>query len=196
MSEEGKSFEDFTAEFRLKVLALLFQKPEFLRLAAPTIRPEYFSSKIDETFAKIFIDFFKKYPASTITRTVIFEELNALIERKVFGKEELKDYINRFSDILSPIPDAEYIEENMGKFLETKAMEKALKASVDLLKKGKFDEIAETIISARSSTTAIMEIEEDCILSEGEEACAAHGDEVLLSKDDTRLVFEHMPKEL
>ena len=169
MSEEGKTFDDFAPEFRLKVLALLYQKPEFLRLAAPTMKPEYFNNKIDETFARLFLDFFKKYPTAALTPVVVAEELRQLRMKKVFEKEEVPDYLNRFSELMQPILDAEYIEANMTKFLEARAMEQALQASLSLLKKGKFDEIAEVVAQARIKTSTTEEIKDSILTDEMED---------------------------
>ncbi|MGA3118784.1 MAG: DnaB-like helicase C-terminal domain-containing protein [Syntrophobacteraceae bacterium] len=137
-------------DFIVKVLALMYHKPEFLRAVASSMSPEYFNCKVDEVFAEMFLDFFKKYPKSTLTKTVVHEELGRLVDKKRITESDLHLYMGRFEDILRPVPEWEYIEAKVGEFLETRAMELALVDSIDFLKKGKLDEILDEISKARS----------------------------------------------
>ena len=159
--------------FRGKILALMYQDPVFLQSIVSVMRPEYFNSAMDEVFAKMFLEYGEKYPGTPLTWEVVKEELAKLVDIKRIPKTELSSYLLRYTDFKKPVLEAEYIKDEVGKFLLERSMSIAVERSMDLLKKGKYDEIVDEVTKARDiATPAAVEETKTSILSDKPEVDA------------------------
>lgn len=155
----------FSMDFKVKVLGLMFQKPEFLEAVAPVLKPEHFGNRIDETLAEMILDFHKEYPRAAFTKTVFVEEFKKLLSKGIIPVEEQAAYVERFAKVVAPVPDAEYIKKNLEKFLIHVSMDSALEDAVTLHAKGKYDEIVDIVGKARSCVRGTTTVE-DAVLTE------------------------------
>jgi replicative DNA helicase len=140
--------DTFGAEFQRQVLALMFQDPEFLSHTADALDPTHFDSRVDATYAEIFLGFAKKFPEDRLTKEVVFNEIGKLIKSKRIADEDKAEYVGAFCKIASPVPAPEYIKSEIQQFCLAKSMETELVASVDLLRKGKHREIVDRLAAA------------------------------------------------
>lgn len=150
----------YDGEFKAKVLAIMFQKPEFLRFVATTLKPEHFGTEVDRTFAKMFLDFFKELPKSKLTKTVVKTELLKLFTSGKAPLAEKEAYAERFEKLTEPVKEAEWIEKEISQFLTHVALEQALLEMPTLLEKKKYDDIFDRITKVKTSTTLETAVED------------------------------------
>ena len=150
----------FPTVFQRSLIALMFQDTSFRDMASAIITPPLFDGKIEAKIAGILINFSKTYPGVVITQAVVVNEVKKLGAKKEIDKADLPgvlDIIKLFGVAIASEP---YIRKEFQSFATHKILETEIINSVDLLKKGQYDEIVRRINAAQSKTSACVDHEE------------------------------------
>ena len=142
--------EEFTAGFQRQILALMYSDPNFLQMVADVIKPEHFEEEVDSAYARIFLNFAKKYPTEHISKEVVFNEIGKLVKLKKIEDDARPLYVKAFIQIATAPASAGYIRNEIQRFVLAKSIEVELIASVELMKKGRYKEIVDGIVQTYS----------------------------------------------
>lgn len=183
-------FADYGRDFQLDALRVLFADRDFLITSAGILEPGHFEDKVFATYAEIFIEFAKKYPKDTLTKEVVFAEIKDRIAAKRIEKEEVRTYVEVFGKIFTPALASGYVRDKMRDFVVAKSVEIELVHSVDLLKKGRYQEIVDRITKAHSRAAGkggVLE-DDDLVAGVADRISVYSSPDYLLRKDGLPLV--------
>ena len=147
----------FPEDFQRQLLSLLYHDPQVLRQYAHLLKHTFWSNKVDLTFASLLIAFARKYPEESIDKSFIFDGVRQLREKKKITDEEMSFYLKAWDEISRPITAPGYLKDKLSGFMRGHAVQETLLQSVDLLKNGKFEEIANRITRVIEETSAIRD---------------------------------------
>lgn len=146
MSEEA-SF-DFDLDFQTKIAALFTRDTAFAQRTVDLIKPEYFTEEATGIVVRFVSDHIRTYRAVPDIK-IITTILKDLLDRKVIRpdmKDPVKDAIKAIYKTNLSNPD--FVSDKVVDFARHQAVEKAILEGVQLLEKGKFDEILEKMKAA------------------------------------------------
>jgi replicative DNA helicase len=143
---------EFSSDFQQKVLALMYHRHAFLRRVADFIEPDFFKENTHGEFAEIILGLHKAFPDVPISRTMLFEELRKRFASGKIPEDEWPVYIRCMAEISFVPADVDYVESEVAQFAASKAMERALMGSADLLRTGEFSKIADSVTQAYNLT--------------------------------------------
>jgi hypothetical protein len=107
----------FPEPLQRQLLSLLLHEPEVLRQYAHVLKPEFWTNEVDATFAQIMIDFARGLPEDRLAKTVIFNGIRTLVDKKRIKKEVFPYFLKAFDEI-GAVPSApEYLKENLLRFM-------------------------------------------------------------------------------
>jgi len=140
--------EEFDAGFQTKIAALVLRDTSFVRRVGHLISPLQFENINEAALVKMSQDYYQKYssaPSSVLVVKELFREAEA---KKMFpnGKDEAKATLA--SLLRFDISGGDYIVDRVATFARHQAVQQAIFGSVDLIHKGKMDEIEKRIKEA------------------------------------------------
>jgi len=146
---EAEDKFSFDEEFQTTVVALICRDADFLARTDGLIKPEYFTNELEAGIAAAFLGYYGKYHAVPKNRAVVTEVLKEAVAKKLIRKELVPDIPGKLKELSElTISDREYIINQIATFARHQALKSAILKSVDLLEKGKFDEVERLIKSA------------------------------------------------
>lgn len=131
-SEQTVPVYEFNPGVQRRILAMMIFDASNFRLYAETVRPEYFGNIIFRDYAKIILDFCKKYG-----RPPVVDELAQQVGDLLVSKPQLSEaeYFSEFDSLLKiGAQGAEYVRDLIIKFAKHQAMQNALMKGADILK--------------------------------------------------------------
>lgn len=152
---DTEALYEFDATFQRKIAALFLRNGTFAAQTKDLIKPEYFGEDAVGVLIRIVKEHYTIYrsvPDLKILPTILKEQ----IDKKMIRKDVIPDLKLILSDILkTDISNPDFVKDRVSDFAKHQAIESAIMASVGLLEKGKFDEIAEVIKKAVSVGAAM-----------------------------------------
>lgn len=139
---------EFSPELQQAIVASCMRETDFLRRTHGLLRPEYFASLVDAICCQVSLDYYetyKKAPSNTVFVQLIRDRR---IAREIPDDiwEDLRPALPGY--IGADVSDQDYLVDQVSKFAKHQAMTNALMKSIDLRKKGKFEEIEKIVRSA------------------------------------------------
>lgn len=159
-SEEAEVFA-YSPEYQLKVLAYMLQNPEFCSLAAASVQPENFSDRVMQWYfhrlTGVLVD--DKHH----TKVTLKEELLKAAKSKEIKEDDVPAFLKAFRLVETPpIPvEAEHIRDTLGSFVRTQNVKKAILGSLDLMERGEWGDLADTVQEATTSGFSVMDMGQD-----------------------------------
>lgn len=142
-AEEETKFE-FDAEFQTCVAALICRDPEFHTRTDGLIKPDYFNDELEAGIAATYIEYFQKYKTVPRTKAAVSEVIKDAIAKRRFRKEVIPDLPAKLKELGgTEVDDREFVIDKIGEFAQHQAYRSAVLDSVELLEKGKFDDIVQ-----------------------------------------------------
>ena len=130
--------------FQIKVISALLTDRIFLQQVSDILSPDYFESQANQWIVDIVKEYFVEYnsiPTLDVFKIKVQSETNDILKASVIDNlKEVFKYIE--SD------DLDFVKEESLKFCKNQEIKKAIVESVDLLKKGHYDEIKKRIDAA------------------------------------------------
>lgn len=144
----GETLKEYGNTFQVKVIAALLTDREFLNQIYDILLPEYFDSKSLNFLCKSTFDYFKEY--RKLPTVEVYKVQLSNIENEL-DKAEAKNSLvevwkNRESD------DLDFIKKELHSFCTNQVIKKAILDSVDLLKRGNYEQIKTNIDNALKIT--------------------------------------------
>lgn len=144
----GETLKEYGNGFQVKVIAALLTDREFLNKIYDILLPEYFDSKALTFLCKSTFDYFREYRKLPTIEVYKIQLSNIQIELdKVEAKNALVEVWKHRED-----DDLEFIKKEIHSFCTNQVLKKAILDSVELLKKGNFDQIKRNIDDALKIT--------------------------------------------
>ena len=139
----GETLKEYGNTFQVKVIAALLTDREFLNQIYDILLPEYFDSKSLNFLCKSTFDYFKEY--RKLPTVEVYKVQLSNIENEL-DKAEAKNSLvevwkNRESD------DLDFIKKELHSFCTNQVIKKAILDSVDLLKRGNYEQIKTNIFT-------------------------------------------------
>ena len=149
MSAEEETKFTFDEEFQSSITALIVRDSEFHIRTDGLINPEYFNDELEAGIAATYIEYFQKYKTIPRTKAAVTQVIKDAIVARKFRKELVPDIPAKLKAISEhEVDDREFIIDKVGEFAKHQALRSAILESVDLLDKGKFDDIEKKIKQA------------------------------------------------
>lgn len=133
--------------FQIKVITALMTDKGFLQQIADILSPKYFESEANEWIVDASLEYFKQYkssPTLEVMKVKLQDVDNDVLSTQI--KEHLKDAWK-----YTEASDLDFIKQQALDFCKNQEIKKAIIASVDLLKIGKYDDIKAKIDAALKS---------------------------------------------
>ena len=140
----GDTLKQYGHSFQAKTIAALITDKIFLNQIYDILLPEYFDSKSLNFLCKSTFEYYQEYkkvPSIDVYKVQISNLPNEL--DRVEAITAIKEVWREIGS-----DDLTFIKKETHKFCQNQELKKAILASVDLLKEGKFDEIKHSIDSA------------------------------------------------
>lgn len=148
MSAEEPKF-NFDEGFQREVVALIIRDPEFNLRTDGLVVPGYFENELNASLAALFMEYFQKYRTTPKNKGTVAEILKSGITRKIIRKEfipDLPDVLKELQEL--KVEDRDFVADRVAAFARHQALRKAVISSVDLMEKGKFDEVEQLVRAA------------------------------------------------
>jgi replicative DNA helicase len=158
MSEELEKFQ-FDEAFQTTIVALLCRDPDFHIRTDGLIKPEYFANELEAGIASCYLDHFQKYRTIPRGKGPVTEMIKDGILKRKFRKGLVHDIpatLQLLSEVV--IKDKDFVIDKVAEFARHQALKKAILDSVELIEKGKFDDV-ETAVK-RASEVGVVETDE------------------------------------
>ena len=158
MSDELEKFQ-FDGDFQTTIVALLCRDADFLIRTDGLIKPEYFANEMEAGIASCFLEHFEKYNTVPRGKGPITEVIKSGIAKRKFHKglvHEIPATLALLAGMV--IKDKDFIIDKVAEFARHQALKKAILDSVDLVERGKFDEVE--VIVSKASEVGITETDE------------------------------------
>jgi len=154
-SEKTEVFA-YTPEYQLKVLAYMLQNPEFCSLASSSIIPENFSDRVMQWY-------YKRLVSKPMTRVTLKEELLKAAQNKEIREDDVPAFLKAYKMVAAPpIPvEQDHIRETLGSFVRTQNVKKAILSSLELMERGEWEELTETINEATKTGFSVTDMGQD-----------------------------------
>ena len=133
--------------FQIKVITALMTDKGFLQQISDILTPTYFESDANQWVVNATLEYFKEYkttPTLEVMKVKLQDVDNDVLATQI--KEHLKDAWK-----YTEATDLDFIKQQALDFCKNQEIKKAIIASVDLLKIGKYDEIKAKIDAALKS---------------------------------------------
>jgi replicative DNA helicase len=158
MSEELEKFQ-FDEAFQTTIAALLCRDADFHIRTDGLIKPEYFANELEAGIVSCYLDHFQKYRTIPRGKGPVTEMIREGIAKRKFRKglvHEIPATLTLLAEVV--IEDKDFVIDKVAEFARHQSLKKAILESVDLVERGKFDEV-ETAIK-RASEVGVVETEE------------------------------------
>lgn len=158
MSEELEKFQ-FDDAFQTTIVALLCRDADFHVRTDGLIKPEHFSNEMEAGIASCFLEHFQKYRAIPRGKGPVTEVIKDGIAKRKFRKglvHEIPATVSMLNEVV--IKDRDFVIDKVAEFARHQALKRAILESVDLVDRGKFDEVELAI--KRASEVGVVETEE------------------------------------
>lgn len=149
MSEPTEDKFEFEEEFQTTVVAMICRDADFNIRTNGLIKPEYFANEIEAGIAALFLEYFDKYKSCPASKGVVAELIKAGVKRRLFRKEMIPDIMPKFAELNGiKVSDRDFVINQIETFARHQAIKAAILDSVELVGKGKFDEVERKIKEA------------------------------------------------
>lgn len=158
MSEELEKFQ-FDEAFQTTIVALLCRDVDFHIRTDGLIKPEQFSNELEAGIASCFLEYFQKYRTIPRGKGAITEVIKDGIVKKKFRKgvvHEIPATLTALNDVV--IADRDFVIDKVAEFARHQALKVAILESVDLVDKGKFDDVERVV--KRASEVGVVETDQ------------------------------------
>lgn len=122
---------EFDRNFQINLLALMYQKWDFLVLVADLLRAEYFEDKILVWYFQRIIEYYKDYSKKP-DEIVIHNELIKAAKSKIFSENELPDVAEVFESLKKTVLSEAYVQDEVLRFCRRQAVRSEILRSVSL----------------------------------------------------------------
>lgn len=147
MTEE--TYEDFGEEFQTQILAYLFRDSQFLHRCEGLIRPEYFTTEVHASLAKIANEYYEVHKGAPSRAS-----MNLLL-KEAFDKKRLKSELK--PEIVEVVKDAfaeeltdlEFVADKVTKFAKKQALTQAILTAAEKIEKGDYEGVEELVAKAQ-----------------------------------------------
>ena len=140
----GDKLSTYGHNFQIKVISALLTDRIFLQQVSDILSPDYFESQANQWVVELIKDYFIEYgsiPTLDVFKIKVQTESNDVLKASVIDNlKEVFKYIE--SD------DLPFVKEESLKFCKNQEIKKAIVESVELLKKGHYDDIKKRIDAA------------------------------------------------
>jgi replicative DNA helicase len=143
-------------EYQVKVLSYMLSNAEFRDVAATALQHEDFANKALQWF-------YETLSKQQLSPSLLKEELVDAAKAKKIKDTEIDKYVEYYSVICNrPLPiEEEYIRRDMSRFIRTQATKRAILDSFDLIEKGNWDELLDTVTAATQAGFDITAVGQD-----------------------------------
>jgi replicative DNA helicase len=154
MSEELEKFQ-FDDTFQTTIVALLCRDADFHVRTDGLIKPEYFANEVEAGIASCFIDYFTKYQTVPRGKGAVTEVIKDGIAKHRFRKGLVHEIPATMSALgATVVADREFVIDKVAEFARHQALKRAILDSVDLIERGKFDDV-DTLVRKASEVGAV-----------------------------------------
>ena len=132
-----EKLSEYGYSFQCKLIATLFKDKAFLQQIIDILEPSHFESEANIAIVEIIREYFYEYkqaPTIEVMSIKVKEMTNDVLKTTVV--EHLKDSYKQLD-----APDLEFVKEQTIKFCKNQLLKSAIMDSVELLKRGEFDQI-------------------------------------------------------
>ncbi len=132
-----EKLSEYGYSFQCKLIATLFKDRAFLQQIIDILEPSHFESEANTTIVEIIREYFYEYkqaPTIEVMSVKVKEMTNDVLKTTVV--EHLKDSYKQLD-----APDLEFVKEQTIKFCKNQLLKSAIMDSVELLKRGEFEQI-------------------------------------------------------
>ena len=132
-----EKLSEYGYSFQCKLIATLFKDRAFLQQIIDILEPSHFESEANITIVEIIREYFYEYkqaPTIEVMSVKVKEMTNDVLKTTIV--EHLKDSYKQLD-----APDLEFVKEQTIKFCKNQLLKSAIMDSVELLKRGEFDQI-------------------------------------------------------
>lgn len=150
----------FDGPFQSKVASMCMRDNGFVRQIEGLVRPEFFENAYEASLVAMALGHFAKYkqiPSDVATWREILKDAIKIGRIRKDAKEETLDAFKRL--MKTPINDTKFAVEKISDFARHQAILLAYSASIDLVEKGKLDEV-QKIFTKAFQTAAVAEFRE------------------------------------
>ena len=148
MSDPSPKFE-FEEEFQSTVVALICRDADFNIRIDGLIKPDYFSNELEAGITALFIEHFAKYRTVPADKGVVKELLKEGVRRKLFRKEMIAELPAKLAELSAiKVSDRDFVIDQITVFARHQAIKQAILDSVELVEKGRFDDVEKKIKEA------------------------------------------------
>lgn len=143
------TYEDFGEEFQTQILAYLFRDTHFLNRCEGLVQPEYFTTEVHASLAKLANDYFAVHKGAPSRASM------NLILKEAFDKKRLKvelkpEIIQVVKDAFAEeLTDIDFVAEKVTKFARKQALENAIVIAAEKIDKGDYEGVEELIQKAQ-----------------------------------------------
>lgn len=180
MSEELEKFQ-FDDTFQTTIVALLCRDNDFHVRTDGLIKPEYFANELEAGIASCFMEHFAKYRTIPRGKGPVTEVIKDGILKRKFRKgvvHEIPAMLSLLNEVV--IKDKDFVIDKVAEFARHQALKRAILDSVDLIEKGKFDEVETSV--KRASEVGVVETEEGYDYFEAVEERKTYREDLLTGK--------------
>ena len=132
-----EKLSEYGYSFQCKLIATLFKDRAFLQQIIDILEPHYFESEANTSIVEMIRDYFFEYkqpPTIEVMSVKVKEIDNEMLKTTIV--EHLKDAYKQLD-----APDLEFVKEQTIKFCKNQLLKSAIMESVELLKRGEFEQI-------------------------------------------------------
>lgn len=140
---------DFDSEFQTSIANLVCRDVGFAQRSRGLIKPDYFENPNEAQLVAMALEYQERYAATPSSSAVWKQIIRDAISDKKLRKEVALEIAGTLNDFFkSSISDSEFALDEVARFARHQALQDAMMKSVDLMEKGKFDDIEELVGAA------------------------------------------------
>lgn len=136
----NETYFPFSVELQNQILYLFLTDLSFIKTCKNRIKPEYFTSEIQQVLVEIIFGFFEEF--NDVPKEHILDIIKDVVKEK--GIETYTNYIN---NLLNLNPVKFFVIKELDKFIQHRNWEISLVKCVDYLKENDFESIEKIVVS-------------------------------------------------
>lgn len=148
---------EFDEDFQGKIVSLMVSDLGFLLLAINTLEPISFSKKYLGWYFQTIKDHYLHYNIR-ISKEALKNELIKNVKSKYISDSEIPIFSNFYKELYNPVPDAEYIKNELVTFVKHQRFVAAVKQAVPLLQEKRIDEAYQLVEEAGRIDTSSLDV--------------------------------------
>jgi replicative DNA helicase len=121
----------FDKDFQTNLIALMFQKWDFLVTVADLLKPEYFEGKILVWFFQRIVEYYKDHNKKP-DEIVLKNEFNKAYKSHIFSDDEIKAVADVFNCLKTPVLSDTYIQEEVLRFCRRQSVRAEIMNAVSM----------------------------------------------------------------